>query len=85
MSRRLQVILDDVELEEIQRAAERAELTLSEWVRRALREARGRQPSRSEEAKLEAVRAASAHRFPTADIERMLAEIEGGYLDGSPR
>lgn len=33
--------MDDEELEEIRAAAERARLTVSEWVRRVLREARG--------------------------------------------
>ncbi|HKK92032.1 MAG TPA: hypothetical protein VJ925_01320 [Longimicrobiales bacterium] len=41
MSTRLQVVMDDEELEEIHAAAERARLTTSEWVRRVLREARG--------------------------------------------
>jgi Arc/MetJ family transcription regulator len=41
MSTRLQVIMDDAELEEIQAEAERTRLTVSEWVRQVLREARG--------------------------------------------
>ncbi|MBT8338356.1 MAG: hypothetical protein KJO11_17345 [Gemmatimonadetes bacterium] len=41
MSTRLQVVMDDTELEEIRHAAQRARLTTSEWVRRVLREARG--------------------------------------------
>ena len=30
--------------------------------------------------KISVVRAAARHDFPTADIDRMLAEIERGYL-----
>jgi predicted transcriptional regulator len=30
---------------------------------------------------LQALRAATAHSFPTADIEEMLADIERGYLE----
>ena len=35
------------------------------------------------EAKLEAVREAAKHQFPTADIEQMLAEIGMGYGDSA--
>lgn len=41
MSTRLQVVMEDSELDEIRQAADRARLTTSEWVRRVLREARG--------------------------------------------
>jgi hypothetical protein len=82
MSRRLQVVLEDAELEEIQRAADAEGTTVSEWVRKALREARGKEPSRSTEAKLRALRDASAHAFPSGDIDQMLSEIERGYLTG---
>ena len=44
MSKRLQVILDDEELAEIQRAAKRSRMTSSEWVRQALRKARRAEP-----------------------------------------
>jgi Arc/MetJ family transcription regulator len=40
MSIRLQVVMSEVEHEEIRRAAEAERLTVSAWVRRALREAR---------------------------------------------
>ena len=42
MSTRLQVVMSQKELEEIRAAAERQLLTVSEWVRRALREERER-------------------------------------------
>ena len=82
VSKRLQVVLEDAELEEIQQAADREELTVSEWVRKALREARGRGPARSQDAKLAAIKLASSHAFPTGDIGQMLDEIDRGYVTG---
>ena len=80
MSIRLQVVLEKAELHAIQKAARRDQLTVSVWVRRCLREARRRQPARDAGRKLQAIRAAARHAFPTADVEQMLAEIESGYL-----
>ena len=54
-------------------------LTLSEWVRRSLRDAARRTPARDKERKLAVIRAAAEHEFPTADIDEMLDEIERGY------
>jgi hypothetical protein len=34
---------------------------------------------------METIRAATRFSFPTADIDQMLAEIEGGYLDRARR
>ncbi len=79
MSKRLQVLLPDAEMLEIQRHARREHLTVGEWVRRALRDARARQPANSPEAKLKAIRQATQNAFPTADIDQMLEEIERGY------
>jgi len=64
---------------EIQRFARRERVTVGEWVRRVLREARTRQPVNDPEAKLKAVRKAARYSFPTADVEEMLSEIEQGY------
>jgi hypothetical protein len=79
MSKRLQVLLDDAELRELQEAARQEDVPVSEWVRRALREARRRQPTGDLESKLRAIRTAVRHEGPTADIDEMLAEIERGY------
>ena len=79
MSKRLQVILEDAELREIQRAARRQRMTVAEWVRQALRAARRQEPGGDTARKLEAVRAAVRHSFPTAPIDEMLADIERGY------
>ncbi len=84
MSKRLQVLLEDSELAEIRRAARQRRLTTSEWVREALRVARRSVPAGDPKRKLEVVRAAARYAFPTADIERMLAEIERGYTSGEP-
>lgn len=79
MSKRLQVLLPDREMSDIQRVAKRERLTVGEWVRRALREARMSRPAVAPETKLKAVRTAVKHSFPTADMEQMLGEIERGY------
>jgi hypothetical protein len=84
MSKRLQVLLEEPELREIQRAARAQRLTVAEWVRQALRAARRRQPIVHPRKKLEAIRAAARHSFPIADIDQMLAEIESGYLGSEP-
>jgi len=80
MSKRLQVLVDETELDEIRQAARSHRMTVAEWVRQALRDAREREPQRSTEAKLDAIRHAARHHYPTADIDQMLAEIERGYL-----
>lgn len=79
MSTRLQVVLDEEEMDEIREAADRRRMTVSEWVRQALRSARRREPARDYESKLAVIRAAARHRFPAPDIETMLEEIESGY------
>ena len=79
MSKRLQVLLPDPEMSDIRRLAKRERLTVGEWVRRALRDARASRPAIEPETKLKAVRRAAKYSFPTADIEQMLSEIERGY------
>ena len=77
MSKRLQVLLDEEEYEEIQSVARRQRVTLAEWVRLALRQARSDLPG-TVDAKLRVIADASRHEFPTADIAVMLHEIEAG-------
>ena len=79
MSKRLQVLLPDPEMSDIQRLAKRERLTVGEWVRRALRDARASRPAIDPETKLKAVRRAVQYSFPTADVEQMLSEIDRGY------
>jgi hypothetical protein len=85
MSKRLQVLLDEAEWREIQRAARAQRMTVAEWVRGALRTARRREPLGDAAKKLDVVRAAARHGFPSGDIQQMLAEVERGYLGESPR
>ena len=82
MSKRLQVLLDEDELKEIQRIARARRMTVAEWVRQALRSAGESEPLRDAARKLEAVRAAARHSFPAGDVEQMLGEIERGYVGG---
>jgi len=79
MRKRLQVILDDEELLEIQRIAELKQMTVAEWVRQTLRAARKGQSSGDPTSKLAAIRAAARNSFPTADVDEMLEQIETGY------
>jgi hypothetical protein len=85
MSKRLQVLLQEKELAEIQQSARRQRMTTAEWVRRALRAARRAEPRASTRKKLDTVRAAARHAFPAPDIDQMLSEIERGYLGDLPR
>lgn len=84
MSKRLQVLLPDQEMDEIQLLAGREHLTVGEWVRRTLREARSQKSMISRETKLRVIERASEYNFPTANIDQMLAEIEQGYLFDLP-
>ena len=85
MAKRLQVLVDEAELRDIRRTARAQRMTVAEWVRGALRAARRRQPAGDAGKKLEIIRAAARHAFPTAEIDVMLAEIERGYLGTEPR
>lgn len=78
MSKRLQVVLRESELRAFRRAARRAGMTLSEWVRQTLRGAERRSASADPDAKLDAIRKAMAYGFPAPDIDQMLAEIDEG-------
>jgi hypothetical protein len=80
MSIRLQVLLDEAELSEIRAVARQRHMTVAEWVRQALRAARRDEPRIAHQRKLEAIRAAAGHDFPTSDIDQMLAEIEQSQL-----
>ena len=81
MSKRLQVLMDEADLEEIRAIAEHEGMTVSEWVRRAIKDARRTQSSADPARKLEAIRNATEHSFPTGDIDEVLEQIERGYLD----
>lgn len=84
MAKRLQVIVQDPEYRDIQRAARLRRMSIAEWVRQALVQARRSEPSREAAAKLDVIRAAARMDFPTADIDQILEEIERGYGSGMP-
>ena len=79
MSRRIQVLVDDAEFRQMQAAAQMRGTSLAEWVRGHLRQAVRQTPTGDGQRKLDAVRAAAAHAFPTAAVDQMLAEVERGY------
>jgi hypothetical protein len=82
VAKRLQVILQDPEYREIQRVARARRMSIAEWVRQALDVARRREPLGDVGKKLDVIRAASQHDYPTGDLDRILAEIESGYSSG---
>ena len=82
MAKRLQVILQDPEYREIQRAARLRRMSIAEWVRQALVQARRSEPSREVASRLDVIRTAARMEFPTGDMDRMLEEIERGYGSG---
>ena len=79
MRMRMQVLMDEAELADYRRLAEREGMTLAEWVRQKLRRASREEPTGDVEAKLAAVRAGAANAFPAQGVDEMLAEIESGY------
>jgi len=85
MSIRLQVILDDDEMQELKRRAEQEQLTVSAWVRRAIKHEMRERPGRRASEKLDTIRMSASYEFPTGDYESMAAEIETGYHFPEPR
>jgi hypothetical protein len=77
------VILKDPEYREIQRMARARRLSIAEWVRQALELARRREPAGGVGKKLDVIRAAARHDYPSGDIDLMLQEIESGYGVGT--
>ncbi len=74
--------MDDTELREIKRIARRSRMTVAEWVRQALRAARRQEPVAPADRKLQVVREAARHSYPSGDIGQMLDEIERGNCEG---
>lgn len=79
MAKRLQVILQDPEYNEIRRIARSRRMSIAEWVRQALSLASRREPLGDSAKKLDLIRAAARHQYPTAEINEMLQQIERGY------
>jgi hypothetical protein len=80
MSKRLQVVVADAEIERYAQTAEAAGLSMSEWARQALRAAVREASSGDVEARLALIRRAVGNRTGgrEVDIETMLAETEAG-------
>lgn len=79
MSKRLQVLLDEREFDELKSTAANEGITVAEWVRRAIRSARRQKSDGDVERKLAAIRTATQYSFPAPDIDQMNAEIAMGY------
>ncbi len=75
----LQVLLSDEEMESVRRLAKAENLSVGEYVRRALREDELRQQSRSASVKLASIRAATRLSLPTGSVEEMNRGIAEGY------
>jgi hypothetical protein len=81
MTKRLQLILQDADYRDVERAARARDMSVAEWVRRALAVASRQVSSVDVAQKLEAIRAAARYSYPITDIDTMLAEVESGYLN----
>lgn len=78
MSKRLQLIMKEKEIERLRRCAQRGGLTLSEWARQALERARRDQEGPTPEQKRNALDRALQCGHPTGDLDEVLADIERG-------
>lgn len=79
MTVRLQVLLPESELERLRVTARVNNVSVGEWVRRAIRRSFEETQPRSAEAKITAVREAMRLNAPTGDIDTINREIEQGY------
>ena len=82
MAKRLQVILQDSVYQEVQRIARSRRMSLAEWFRRALDLARRHESLGATGRKLEVIRTAARHDYPTGEIDTILAEIKRGSGTG---
>jgi len=76
MSDHLKIAMSGEELKSIRDVARGQGMTVTEWVREALAKACCHVAVSGGDRKLAAIRAAVRYKFPTADIDRMLSEIE---------
>ncbi len=80
MSVRLQVLLDEEELQEVRILAKEEKITVSSWVRRAIQHEKKERPGVALRKKLEIIQKLSKYNFPVHDYKDMAAEIDSGYL-----
>jgi hypothetical protein len=85
MTQRLHVLLEDDEIAEIRRIAERQGTTVAAWMREALRAACQEAVSADSRRKLSAVREAAQGAYPVGALPSMLMEIASGYLRSMPQ
>jgi hypothetical protein len=78
VSKRLQIVMPEAEIEALRKSARKEGLTLSEWARKALKKARQAQKGPTPEGKLKALVRALECDHPTADIDDILTSIERG-------
>jgi len=79
VTKRLQIQVEETELREFERVARTRQMSVTRWALETLREARNLGAQKTVGEKVEAVRRAARHKFPTADLPQMLEEIERGY------
>lgn len=84
MGKHLHLVLEEAEFAAIREAAFEHRMTVEEWVRHALAEARREKPAAIFPDMLRAIHDAIRHEFPSMEIDQMLLEIERGYLPGEP-
>ncbi|HET9210126.1 MAG TPA: ribbon-helix-helix protein, CopG family [Thermoanaerobaculia bacterium] len=84
MGHSLKVRLEESEIKEIEEIARRRGMTVDDLIRRVLLEAKRLHPNPTVDLKLQAVRNATRHEFPTGDIDQMLREIEQGHRFDPP-
>lgn len=82
MSIRLQVLLDEEELEEIKKISGEERMTVSAWVRRAIQNEKKSHPQKAFRKKLAALNKAAEYHLPSGNIDEMIADIESGYGSG---
>ena len=78
MSKKLQITMSEKELEALCKSARKEGLTLSEWARKALKQAQQSQGGPTQEQKLTALDHALKCEHPTADIRDILGCVERG-------
>ena len=83
MGKRLQVVISVDELAELRAVARRHGMTVSEWVRQAIRTAARNESTGDARRKLDAIRLAVdhafPHAFPTGPIEELLEQSTRHY------
>lgn len=85
MSKRLQVVVAEADLDRYECSAKASGQTLSEWARQAMNAAERERSSGDVEAKLALIRKAAAHDgIQEVDIDTMLAQIETRFHQDLP-